>query len=194
VGQALTDSGSISTILSICILLSAVLIAASGCPTKETLGENSSAINTVKVIDGVPFVKQKDKFCGPAAMASVLEYYGDEVSQDEIAEKVYTPKLDGALISDMENFARDQGYRAETMNGDIAALEAEIDKGVPVILLVEKGKWMVSVPHYYVVYGYDKGKEVFILHTGDKSGQEVKFDKLDSEWEKMNRLMLIVRK
>lgn len=180
--------------LAFVIIPLVISISHSGCAPKSTEAGGNSAIESGKVIEGVPFIKQNDKFCGPAAMASVLEYYGDNVSQDEIAEKVYTPKLDGALISDMENFARDQGYQAETMNGNITALEAEIDRGVPVILLVEKGKLMVSVPHYYVVYGYDKGKEVFILHTGDKSGQKIKYDKLDSEWEKMNRLMLIVKK
>ena len=171
-----------------------ILISNAGCAQKSAGGGKIPEVQNGKVIEGVPFVKQKDNFCGPAAMASVLEYYGEDITQGEIAGKVYTPKLGGALISDMENFARDNGYRAETINGNIDALEEEIDNGIPVILLVDKGKWKVSVPHYYVVYGYDKDKEVFILHTGDESGQEVKFDKLDSEWEKMNRLMLIVRK
>jgi len=127
-------------------------------------------------------------------MASVLGYYGDHVTQEEIAEKVYTPKLDGALISDMENYARDSGYKAETLSGNIDAIEKEIDDGVPVILLVDVGKWMVNVPHYYVVYGYDTGKGVFIINTGDKGGVEIPFERLDGEWEKMNRLMLIVKK
>jgi ABC-type bacteriocin/lantibiotic exporter with double-glycine peptidase domain len=127
-------------------------------------------------------------------MASVLRYYGDHVTQEEIAEKVYTPKLDGALISDMENFARDSGYKAKTVSGDITALEKRIDEGVPVILLVDVGKWMVSVPHYYVVYGYDTENRVFIVNTGDKEGVEMPFARLDGEWEKMNHLMLIVKK
>jgi ABC-type bacteriocin/lantibiotic exporter with double-glycine peptidase domain len=177
-----------------CIVLPAVLTAATGCRTKATQGGNSSANNTVKIIDGVPFVEQNDKFCGPAAMASVLEYYGDDVTQEEIAEAVYTPKLDGALISDMENLARDSGYRAETINGNIGLLEAEIDKGVPAILLVEKGKWMVSVPHYYVAYGYDADEKFIIVHTGYESGESIPFDRLDGEWEKMNRLMLVITK
>jgi ABC-type bacteriocin/lantibiotic exporter with double-glycine peptidase domain len=174
--------------------LSAVLTAASGCRTKATQEGNSYVNDGVKVIDGVPFVEQKDKFCGPAAMASVLGYYGDDVTQEEIAEVVYTPKLDGALISDMENFARDLGYRAEAINGNIGLLEDEIDKGVPVILIVEKGKWMVSIPHYYVVYGYDAEGKFFIVHTGYESGERVPSERLDEEWEKMNRLMLIVTK
>ena len=183
-----------SKILASVIIPLIVLIFNAGCAQNNAGAGKIPAVQNGKVIEGVPFVKQKDNFCGPAAIASVLEYYGEDISQEEIAGKVYTPKLVGALISDMENFARENGYQAETINGNIEALEAEIDEGVPVILLVDKGKWKVSVPHYYVVYGYNKGKDVFILHTGDKSAQEIKFDKLDSEWEKMNRLMLIVRK
>lgn len=183
-----------SRILAFVIIPLIILISNAGCAQKNAGAGKIPAVQNGRVIEGVPFVKQKDNFCGPAAMASVLEYYGEDISQEEIAGKVYTPKLEGALISDMENFARDNGYQAETINGNIDALEVEIDEGIPVILLVDKGKWKVSVPHYYVVYGYDRDKEVFILHTGDESGRKVKFDKLDSEWEKMNRLMLIVRK
>lgn len=171
-----------------------VSIYHSGCAPKNTEVGGKAAVEGGKIIGGVPFVKQKDKFCGPAAMASVLEYYGDDITQEEIASKVYTPKLDGALISDMENFARGEGYRAESTNGDIDALKKNIDEGAPVILLVDRGKWMVSVPHYYVVYGYNSEDMVFIVHTGYASGEKIPFERLDDEWEKMNRLMLIVRK
>jgi ABC-type bacteriocin/lantibiotic exporter with double-glycine peptidase domain len=180
--------------LAFVIIPLVILIAHSACASKNPGDLEKPAMQKGKVIAGVPFVKQKDDFCGPAAMASVLEYYGKHTSQEEIAGKVYTPKLEGALISDMENFARDNGFQVETINGSIDKLEDTINEGVPVIVLVDIGKWKVSVPHYYVVYGYDKAEEVFILHTGDKSGQVIKFDKLDSEWEKMNRLMLVIRK
>lgn len=177
----------------ILVLLIACLVLP-GCSDKRTAPAENRAPATAKIINGVPFVKQKDRFCGPAAMASVLEYYGDDITQDEVAEKVYTPKLEGALISDMENFARDKGYRAVVLSGDISTLEKEIDDGVPVILLVDKGNWVVSIPHYYVVYGYDAENRVFIANTGDMEGEAIPFERLDSEWEKMNRLMLIVMK
>ena len=179
--------------IHILILLIAYLIIP-GCAGKSTAPVENRASESAKVIDGVPFVKQKDRFCGPAAMASVLEYYGDDITQEEVAEKVYTPKLEGALISDMENFARERGFRTEVVNGDMNALENEIDAGVPVILLVDRGKWIVSVPHYYVVYGYDLEKGVVIVNTGDDSGVAMPFNRLEGEWEKMNRLMLIVKK
>ena len=180
-----------STLILVIFIVSSVL---PGCAGKSTGGKGDPAVISGKVISGVPFVKQKDQFCGPAAMASVLAYYGDNITQEEIAEKVYTPKLDGALISDMENFARARGFRTEVVNGDMNALENEIDAGVPVILLVDRGKWIVSVPHYYVVYGYDLEKGVVIVNTGDDAGVAMPFNRLEGEWEKMNRLMLIVKK
>lgn len=147
-----------------------------------------------KIIDGVPFVKQKDKFCGPAALASVLGFYGGSVTQDEIAREVFIPQLGGALIADLENFARSLGYETETVNGSIDALVSAIDRGTPVIVLVDRGKWKVSYPHYYVVYGYDPGKKELVLHTGDEGGERMPYEKLDEEWKKMNRLMLVVTK
>lgn len=165
------------------------LISAYACGHKETDPGPTSSIYT---IENVPFVKQKDEFCGPAAMATVTAHYGKPVSQQEAAETVYTPALSGALISDMENYARDRGFTAATENGSLDSLKTLIDQGRPVILLVDKGKWRVSVPHYYVAYGYVNGGESFIVHTGYNEGVEIDSQKLDNEWERMNRLMLVI--
>ena len=162
-------------------------------PSTLAAGGNQDIAEGVQ-IQGVRFIKQKDKFCGPAAMATVLDYYGNTQTQEEIADRVYTPKLNGALISDMENYAREQGYQVVTVNGDIEAIKSNIDGGTPLILLVDKGKWKVSVPHYYVVYGYSREGEILILHTGDKSEQEIAYDYLEKQWKKMNRLMLVIKK
>lgn len=177
---------------SILILISVFVLIS--CSQKTSVYESISTPDDAKVIENVPFVKQKDWFCGPAAMASVMRFYGRSISQEEIAKEVYTPKLKGALISDMEYYARNMGYKAETKNGDLNMLIYFINEGVPPIVLVDIGKWIVSQPHYYVVYGYNKSKNTFLLNTGYESNQEISFSKLDKEWEKMNRLMLVVRK
>ena len=177
----------------ILIQLASIFLIAS-CAQKESTLELSANEYGIVVIENVPFVKQKDKFCGPAAMASVMQFYDQNIDQDEIAQEVYIPELNGALISEMENFARGNGYTTEATNGDIESLKSTIDDQLPVILLVDKGKWKVSVPHYYVAYGYNDEKRVILLHTGFKSEQEISFDKLDSEWKKMNRLMLVIKK
>jgi len=157
-------------------------------PSSQTVSDNDNVV----IVENVPFVRQNDKFCGPAAMASVMQFYGQNIDQDEIAEEIYIPQLNGALISDMENFAGDSGYTVKSTNGSIELLKSNLDNKQPVILLVDKGKWRVSIPHYYVAYGYNDEKETVLLHTGDKRDQEINFDKLDQEWKKMNRLMLVI--
>jgi len=176
----------IETFLS---FLAVVILVLPGCAQKDITSESHSQS---VIIENVPFVKQKDKYCGPSAMASVLQFYGQDVSQDEIAEAIYIPELNGALISDMENYASAKGYSVHTSNGNIEELKTNIDNGIPVILLVDKGKWKVSVPHYYVAYGYNDEKETIILHTGYKKDQEISYAKLNKEWERMNNLMLVV--
>jgi peptidase C39-like protein len=178
--------------LILTLIINSIFLAS--CAERSFVYENSSGQGDERVIENVPFVKQKESFCGPAAMASVIRFYGRNISQEEIAKAVYTPKLNGALISDMENYARESGYKAETKNGDLNLLISLIDDGTPAITLVDLGKWIISQPHYYVVYGYDKRRRVFFLHTGFARDQEISFSRLDKEWDKMDRLVLIIRK
>lgn len=175
-------------IITACFLISTIL----GCThNKHTLQIDSDQENLV-IVGDVPFIKQKDNFCGPASMASVLQFYGVDIDQDEVAKEIYIPELNGALISDMENYARKNGYNVQSTNGSIEILKENVKQNTPVILLVDRGKWKVSVPHYYVAYGYNDDKETIIIHTGYKEGQEISYDNLEREWGKMNNLMLVI--
>lgn len=142
-----------------------------------------------KTLD-VPFVKQKDNFCGPASLSSVLNFYGIHVSQEAIGEVVYNPRLKGALITDLENYVKSLGLKAEAKQGKLEDLKAFIDKGIPPIILVDLGRFVASVPHYMVVIGYEGDN--FFLHTGYEKAKSIRAKQLDSIWSKMGRVMLIV--
>ncbi|MEN3028187.1 MAG: C39 family peptidase [Aquificaceae bacterium] len=138
----------------------------------------------------VPFVKQRDQFCGPASLSSVLQFYGMALSQESIGERVYHPKLKGALITDLENYVRSLGLKVETRRGNIQDLRLLIDRGIPPIILVELGRFGVSSPHYMVVVGYEEG--AFLLHTGYEELKKVDERELDRAWVKLGRVMLVV--
>lgn len=138
----------------------------------------------------VPFVKQRDQFCGPASLSSVFSFYGIFLSQEAIAERVYSPKLKGALITDLENYARSLGLKAETRQGTLEDLKNLLDKGIPPIILVDLGRFMISIPHYMVVVGYEGDK--FLVHTGYEASRIIISKDLDRLWSKMGRTMLIV--
>ncbi len=138
----------------------------------------------------VPFVKQRDQFCGPASLSSVFAYYGLKVSQEEIAEDVYNPKLKGALITDLENYAKARGFRTLLKTSNLQELKKYIDEGHPPIILVDLGRLWLSVPHYMVVVGYEG--DTFYLHTGYEARKAFKADDLDRIWSKMGRVLLLV--
>ncbi len=71
----------------------------------------------------VPFFAQEDHYCGPAALASVLNFYGRELSQEEIAKSIYLPQVKGALNLDLLLYARKQGFEAEIINFDLESLK-----------------------------------------------------------------------
>jgi ABC-type bacteriocin/lantibiotic exporter with double-glycine peptidase domain len=142
-----------------------------------------------KLLD-VPFVKQKDDYCGPASLSSVLEYYHIKENQEDIAKAVYNPKLKGALITDLENYAKSLGLEAHTFQGNLEDVKRYIDEGKPVILLVDLGFLWFSVPHYMVVIGYDK-KHMYV-HTGYESKKAFDYQDLDKKWAKMGRVGLVV--
>ncbi|MFN3813864.1 MAG: C39 family peptidase [Aquificaceae bacterium] len=138
----------------------------------------------------VPFVKQKDDFCGPAALSSVLMYYGVGKSQEDIAKSVYIPKLKGALITDLENYAKEQGFKTELFQGNLQDIKKFIDQGKPVILLVDLGFLWISVPHYIVVVGYDE--KYMYANTGYREKKAFGYEDLDIKWSKMGRVALVV--
>lgn len=146
------------------------------------------------VIKGVPFVKQEYQYCGPAALTTVLSFYGENINQHEVARHVYTSELQGSLITDMRYYADSLGYSSRVETGDANTLKNYIERNIPVIVLVDRGIALVSVKHYYVVYGFGLKEDVFVIHDGKRRDIAIDADELNAEWSKMNRLMLIVEK
>ncbi|MCU0555290.1 MAG: C39 family peptidase, partial [Syntrophales bacterium] len=93
-------------------------------------------------IEGVPFIKQDSQFCGPASLASVMTFHGSPVDQKTVGAVVYSEKLQGALITDLERYARNAGFETKSGRGTEEGLKAEIDRGRPVIVLVDLGFWV----------------------------------------------------
>ena len=141
-------------------------------------------------ISGLPFVKQETRMCGPAALSSVMTFYGDPAAQDEIAKTVYSEKLKGSLISDLENYARSRHFKTSLGRGTIEQLKQSIDQGRPVIIPVDMGFWIVSQPHYLLVFGYTES--AFIAHTGNEPSQAISYKTFKRQWEKAGCAFLVV--
>ena len=143
-------------------------------------------------IEGVPFIRQDSQFCGPASLASVMTFYGSPADQKTIGAAVYSEKLQGALITDLEKYARQKGFETKSGRGTVEELKTELDRMRPVIVLVDLGFWVVSKPHYLVVIGYDDAG--FTAHDGYTPRNHYPYARFSEIWKKMGNAYLLVYK
>jgi ABC-type bacteriocin/lantibiotic exporter with double-glycine peptidase domain len=175
-------------ILGAALLVGGAFFLSAGCAGRPlTL---ASVEGPTFFIPGVPFLQQEDETCGPSALAMVLRFHGGKQTTRELAPETRTEALRGALITDLATAARRRGYKAEIVDLDLPRLKATIKEGMPVILLVDEGFLAYSVPHYLVAFGYTE--DGFVVHTGKTPESVIAARKLDSRWEKMGRLALVV--
>ena len=143
-------------------------------------------------ISSVPFIYQKDKRCGTAALASVLHYYGDPISEEAIAGDIFSPELEGTLLSDLENFARRRGFYTRVYPGSLSDLKRHIERNEPVIILIDEGFSVYQRPHYLVAVGYSEKRRLVLVHAGTEADALWSYGRLESAWARMNYLCLII--
>lgn len=141
-------------------------------------------------IKNVPFVLQQTDFCGPAALAMVLNYYGDDVTQEEIAVEIFLPELKGTLIWDLQNYARKRGFNAEVANLDLNSVKEGVRSGIPVILLLDEGFSIYTKPHYIVVIAMDDNHQILLAHSSTNPWKRMSYDYIQQKWAKMNYLAI----
>ncbi len=141
----------------------------------------------------VPFVEQKGNFCGPAAVTMVLSFYGVPVSQQEVAEKTFTPSLNASLLPDLENYVNElPGFAALSASLSLEELEKKIQKGYPTIVLVDEGIGPYQVLHYMVVVGIDRSQDTIVCHTRKDINKVFRTGCFLKKWQKMNNLALTI--
>lgn len=148
--------------------------------TKEGIYQNLE----ISYIKDVPFFSQQRYYCGPASLASVMNFYGISVSEEEIAKQVYNPKLNGALSMDMLNYARAKGLDAAYYKGSIEDIKKEISLGRPVIMFLDLGYFFYPVRHYIVAIGYDDKTGYLIAHSGAEKDKTFSYKEIHAAWER----------
>lgn len=143
-------------------------------------------------IRGVPFIAQKKNYCGPAALAMALNFYGQAADQDEIAREIFSFPLRATLIYDLEKYAREKGFKTRTYKGDLEGLKRHLDLDHPTIILVDQGRGPFQVLHYLLAIGYDESHQVVIAHSADRENEVIPYADLLKSWEKMGFLTLFL--
>ncbi|TAN61711.1 peptidase C39 [bacterium] len=137
-----------------------------------------------RVIDNVPFFPQSDYMCGPAALASVMGYYGGNDGISDVARQVYQERLKGTLPIDLAIYAKERGFEVNYYSGGLDDLKEKLSAGVPLILFLNLGFKSYPVGHYITALGYNDNLKVVLAHSGIVKEDVFTYKKLLDAWQK----------
>ncbi len=138
----------------------------------------------------VPFVAQEEDTCGAAALAMVLQFWGEPSSQDAIARELFQPELHGILGSRLADWAQKRGLTAVAYEGDMEQLRVYVDKGRPLIVAwkLKGGRF-----HNVVVVGFDdQRRQVLVNDPGEGPARGVALDVFEKRWAGADHWTLLV--
>ena len=144
-------------------------------------------------IVGVPLVAPNRDWCGPAALAAVLQHRGERLEAADIAREIYLPDYRGALNLDLLLFARSRGYQAWAGAGTVEALRESIARDEPAICMVRSRGPLADRNHFVVVRGYDEGLTAWFVDAGNGREEVVAEADFDRRWAECGRWMLAVQ-
>lgn len=134
-------------------------------------------------ISNVPHFQQgNDNTCGQAVMASILNFWGVNVSYQTVVSQTNSGNLPtdiNVITKYMKKYGLyAQDYRLTTLN----FLKDRIKKGRPVIILLDFGK--LSVEHYVMAIGYnEKTQELIVSDPIDGPNVRIPYYQVEVMWE-----------
>ena len=156
-----------------CLLLGGFFLALlQGCSSvslqSDRLLETKPAefIRAQELVD-VNFNPQRDYECGPAALATLLQWQGLDISDSKLVPEIYLPDRKGSLQIELLAATRRYGYVPYVIEKNMTSLLNEIKAGNPVLVLQNLGLEWYPRWHYAVVIGYDINKDEIILRSGE---------------------------
>ena len=174
--------------MKIISLLACVLLI-TGCastPQSRLIITNSEITPSKVELRNTPFFPQDKYECGPAALATILQSKGVEVSPEELVSKVYLPKRKGSLQIEMIATARSYGMLAYQLDPKLSHILKEVSAGNPVLVLQNLSFEFYPRWHYAVVVGYDLENKEIILRSGKTKRWVTPLKVFERTWQKAN--------
>lgn len=163
------------------------LVVLSGCAatpmTAQLTASPPQGLPASAELTEVPFFAQTRYFCGPAALATVLNTTGLKTAPDGLAESVYTPGREGTLQTEIITGARRQGRLALPLRNLSDAFE-NVAQGRPVLILQNLSLDIAPRWHYAVMVGYDMAEETVSLRSGTTFRQVMPMKTFEHTWRR----------
>src|SRR5690349_3653211 len=104
--------------------LALVSCLVAGCaPARQAPRATLESPEHAVFLEGVPFFANSSDQCGPSSLASVLKYWGQDVTVESLRTEIYKPSLRGTLPMDMLPAVRSRGLVGRVVEGTYADLK-----------------------------------------------------------------------
>ena len=185
----MTNARRARAVVAVCFALSMA-----GCVSADQFvtGEERPLSPNALYVKQVPFYPQTQYQCGPASLATVLNYWGRHVTPEQIAQEIYRPGMKGTLSLDLWQYAKAQDFQASVRQGSWEFLETQVSRERPIIAFLNLGFRQVPLGHFPVVVGVDPEDKSVIAYSGVEKNQRIPFDRFKVAWEKTNYWSLLI--
>ena len=109
-----------------------------------------------------PFLYQTANYCGPAALATVMRYWGHDISQYELAKSFDPFPSKGLSGAELKGLAKRHGFTGYSFSGQSLTIRDHIKQGRPVIVALHSSE-LLNENHFVVVVGWDPGSQEWIV-------------------------------
>lgn len=175
------------------LVLLFLLSACSHTPqTQQLLDQTTVFEPSVAELNEVPFFPQTKYQCGPAALATVMNYRQVGIEPEALVSQVYIPEKKGSVQIEMVAATRKQGLMPTPIDGTMQNLLTEIAAGNPVLVMQNLGYNWAPVWHYAVVVGYDIEAREVILRSAETRRWKTPFKTFERTWARSDYWGLII--
>ncbi len=173
--------------MRVLILLITLLVLSSCASTPQSRLIRTSPPDFLPVaveLINTPFYPQTEYQCGPAALATLLEFHGVKTSLDELSRQIYIPGRKGSLQIEMTAAARRHEILPYKLEPDMLDIFTEIAAGNPVLVLQNLSFEWYPQWHYAVVVGYDIDRQEITLRSGTTRRWTTPFKVFERTWQR----------
>lgn len=179
-----------------CSVVICALLILGGCAstpqTRQLQAQLSNTLPPAFELKQTPFNPQNRYQCGPAALASILQFYGQSITPEELVDEVYIPQRKGSLQIEINAAARRHQMLPYGLQPKLTDLLHEIAAGHPVLVFQNLGLSWYPQWHYAVAIGYDLEQQHIILRSGTEKRWITPFKLFERTWQRADHWALVI--